>query len=386
MAPKKPQRRQPRDYFYGEVLHLPPGTVRPDHYALLGVPYFEPDHDVILRAALGRLRLLEACVVDPRPAYRAAAETLLSEVRHAQLTLLDPERRRAYDATLLGTSADGDGKAVDDREADLPAGKMLQDRYRVIREVRPGGFGRVYEALDRNLRFKVHLTVLRPRLSKDREARRSVERAARTAASVDHPGLLRIDEVGDTEGLLLARTRPVEGRTLIELVEATPRMRLDAEEARRIAGEIAAALAHAHAQGAVHGDLRPHNVYVDEQGRVVVADLAVSRAVSDASGAAGGPFREPENEASPKGDLFALGCLLFQMLAGMPPFAADGAREEARPLPDDVPRGLAEAVRRLMHPDPDHRPKDAAAVAEMLQRELANGLVEPKRRRLGRKP
>jgi len=347
--------RKPRDYFYGEVLGLPPGTRRPDHYSMLGVPYFESDRGVVLRAALDRIRLLEACQVDARPAYRKVARQLLREVQNARITLLDPVRRREYDAALMGRDPAEAREQEDDREVELRPGAMLQDRYRVMREARSGALGIVYEAMDRNLRSKVHVSVLRPRLSRDREARRAVERAARTAATLDHGGLLRVDEVASANGLLFVRTRSMEGRSLLETIEASPHMRLEDDEARRIATEVAATLQAVHEQGACHGDLRPHNVFLDRNGRVLVADACISRAVADAG---------KGDEPTPADDVFALGRLLFQMLAGMPPKTPDGT---ARPLPDGVADDLAAAVRRMLAPRGEGRPATAAEALDLLR-------------------
>jgi len=361
------RQRSPRDYFYGEVLQLPPGTQRPDHYELLGVAYFEADHDIILRAALQRLRVLEACLADPRPAYRKVLRQLMAEVRDAQMTLLDATRREAYEAQLTGRQKRKAEAAEPPREHELPLGKMFAGRYRVMGIARRGALGFVHDALDSNLRTRVHLSVLAPHLSAQRVARRPIEHAARAAAALDHPGLLRIDEVGEADGMLFVRTRAPEGKNLLEAIEATPQMRMGADEARRVAGEIAQALGYAHAQGAVHGDLRPHNVFVDAGGRVLVADAKVARAFADAAQLPPSRYREPENEPTPRGDLFALGALLYQMLAGMPPYSSDARTEPIKELPADVPADLAAAVHRLLSTNPAQRPASAAEAAELLR-------------------
>jgi hypothetical protein len=357
------RQRNPRDYFYGEVLQLPPGTKQPDHYVLLGVRYFEEDHDAILRAALERLRLLEACEADPRPAYRKVLAQLIAEVREAQMVLLDPRRRKAYDAALTGSTEVEPEEDI--RELELPPGTMYADRYRILREVRRGALGVVYEAGDKNLRTKVQVSILRPRLSHERIPRRRIEQAARAAHALDHVGILRLDEVGTGDGLLFVRTRAVERKGLLDLIEATPEMRLRPDLARAILMGIADALRYAHDQGIVHGDLRPQNVFVDDEGRVLVADFCLSRAVADALSDRSSLYREPENEPNPPADLFALGCLGYQMLAGMPPFPAGAAGEEPKPLPDDVPGDLAELVMRLLARVPAERPALEEVIAEL---------------------
>ncbi len=347
--------RRPREYFYAEVFRLPPMRGRPDHYTLLGLRYFEKDRDAILRAVMERTALLEACDAEPRPAYKKVLEQLRTEVREAQLTLLDEKRRAKYDASLIGASENAERSDEDD-ELELPPGTMFADRYRIMTEVRRGALGVVYEAMDKNLRSKVHLSVLRPKLSLDRRQRRPVANAARTMALLDHASLVKADEVGDSGGLLFLRTRAVEGRDLGEAISATPHGRFEPEEARRVARALAGALVNLHDSGAHHGDLRPGTVTLDDTGRVLVTDTAVARAVADAGGKAPTRYREPEDEASTAGDLFALGALLYLMLSGEPPFPAGARKRAAKPLPDHVPADLAQITMRLLARDPEQRP------------------------------
>ncbi len=371
--------RSPRDYFFGEILGLPPGAKDPDFYTLLGVPFFESDHGAIVRAAIERIRLLETCQADPRPGYQAALQRLLAEVRDAQMTLLDPKRRPAYDAKLTGRGSEGaageEAAAASDAEVDHKPGTMLAGRYRVLAEARKGGLGVVYDALDGNLRTRVQVSVLRPALSKDKAQRRRIEQAARAAAALAHPHILGLDEVGDAEGLLFVRTRPPEGKSVVELIEGTQDMRLDPARAREIAAAVARALVYAHEAGAVHGDLRPQAIYADTAGHVLVADFCVARAVADSGAAPVPPTRPPEGDASPAGDLFSLGCILYQMLAGMPPFTSEAVNYRPAPLPGGVPADLEALVMRCLAREPQDRPASAAEVAERLV------AVPPKRRR-----
>ncbi len=247
MGPGRPNRR-PRDYFYGEVLRLPPGTRDPDHYTLLGLPFFEEDHDAILRAALERTRVLEACQADPRPAYRQAATRLIADVREARMALLDPQRRREYDAALIGTGSREPEERKPIAPLELAAGAMFAGRYRVLGEARRGGLGVVYEALDSNLRTRVHLSVLGYELSSDRQARRAIEQAARSAAQLDHPCIVRVDEVGEASGLLFLRSRSPEGVSLPAALDATPHRRFEPGRAMEVLRQLASALAFAQDQ------------------------------------------------------------------------------------------------------------------------------------------
>jgi len=357
------RQRTAREYFCAEVLRLPPGVIKPDLYTLLGLGFFEPDHGTIVRAAMERAGVLEACLADTRPGHEKALRGLIKEIREARLTLLDPKRRKAYDATLIGHREEE--KKQEHIDVDLRPGTMVAGRYRVLGERRAGGFGKVYDALDSNLRTRVELSVLRPSLSKDKASRRRAERAARAAAALDHPGIVRVDEVGEAEGLLFVRTRQLLGKSLLEAIEATPKMRFDADLARETGQQLAEALAYAHERDVTHGDLRPHNVVVGAEGRVAIVDFRVSRAIQDALGIDPPRSRPPGEEDAPPADLFGLGCVLYQMLAGMPPFAQRGSTQ-MRELPGDVPDDLAGLTRSLLHPDPAKRPGSAAEVAGRL--------------------
>ncbi|MHC4338616.1 MAG: protein kinase domain-containing protein [Planctomycetota bacterium] len=346
------------------MLRLPPGERDPDHYTLLGLPYFEQDRDAIVRAAMERTRLLEACEADLRPGYPELAAELLVAVREAQLTLLDPLRREAYDNRLIGArEVESPPPRTPPPDLELAAGALFANRYRIMRLLRRGALGLVYEALDANLRIRVQVSALCPELSFDGEACRRIAIAARAAASLHHPNVLRADEVGEADGLLFVRMRHVDGNDLIATIEATRNMRLEAATARRTIAAIASALAHAHERGVVHGDLTPHVVFIDARERVLVADFAMARAVADESGR-GPRTRVPEKEASKAGDLFALGCLAYQMVSGMPPFAANSRTPQL--LPDDVPEDLKALITRLLARGPAQRPAGAADVAEQL--------------------
>jgi len=365
----KPDANRILAYYFGEVLRLPPGETRPDHYTLLGLPFFENDHDAIVRAAMDRINLLEPCLADPRPGHEETVEKLIAAMRRAQMTLLDPARRKRYDDRITGHGGKQERAATEDKEAELSPGQMFAGRYRVLGELRRGGLGVVYEALDSNLRTRVQLSVLRPSLSANKIARRRVERAAQSAATLRHPGILEVGEVGEADGLLFVRMRAIEGKRLLQHIESMPKMRLGPDEVRRLGGGIATTLAYAHENGVVHGDLRPHHLFLDDEGRPLIADFVVARAVADLTRDGAPRTRAPEDEASEVADLFSLGCILYQMLAGMPPFTQDTRHYVPSPLPDGVPEDLEIIIMRLLARDPDQRFQSAAEVAQRLTAE-----------------
>ena len=149
MSPEESS-KDPRDYFFGEVLRLPPGVREPDHYVLLGLQYFVSDHDEIQRAVMERMGVLDSCEADERPGYPEALAWIRRRVQSAQTTLLDEEKRKAYDARLVGATDKAEpAPTPEHKDFKLVTGRMFADRYRVLKKVRLGGLGRVYEVLDK---------------------------------------------------------------------------------------------------------------------------------------------------------------------------------------------------------------------------------------------
>ena len=211
-----------------------------------------------------------------------------------------------------------------------PLAGALGDRYELQGEIGSGGMATVYRALDHKLGRQVAVKVLHPELAPllgSGRFRREIE----IAAALQHPNIVPLFESGG-EGSVLYYTMPfIEGETLRARIERE--QQLPVEEAVRIAEEVAAALAHAHAQGIVHRDIKPENILLSG-GRAVVADFGIARAVSAAGEdrltsagiAVGTPaYMSPEQaggqtEVDGRADIYALGCVVFEMLSGEPPF------------------------------------------------------------------
>ena len=250
----------------------------------------------------------------------------------------------------------------------------LASRYRVEREVGRGAMATVYVAQDLKHDRRVAMKVLHPSLAAALGHERFL-REIRIAAALSHPHILPLHDSGEAQGFLYYVMPYVAGESL--------RQRLDRErqlplaDAVQIAKDVADGLAHAHAHGVVHRDVKPENILLAD-GHAVIADFGVARAL-DAAGpkltetgfAVGTPqYMSPEQAlAEPvdaRSDTFALGCVLYEMLAGEPPFS--GANSQAllarklhhppTPLPlirDTVPPGLAQAVQRALARSPADR-------------------------------
>jgi beta-lactam-binding protein with PASTA domain/predicted Ser/Thr protein kinase len=262
---------------------------------------------------------------------------------------------------------------------------ILANRYRLREQLGRGGMGVVWRARDERLGRDVALKVLHPWVADDPELRDRFEREATALARLEHPNVVRLYDVLESDGRTVLVMELVEGVALDTLIAGRS---LDWDEARRYCAPVAAALAHAHARGVVHRDLTPANVLVERgTGRVVVTDFGLARLARSSRTApisgvlAGTPeYWAPEQAAGgatgPATDLYALGCVLFRLLAGRMPFEGEDrlatglrrAHEDAPSLAGPAPDAPEEAVRlvdRLLARDPSAR-GNAASVAVSL--------------------
>lgn len=269
----------------------------------------------------------------------------------------------------------------------------LRDRYRIDREIGRGGMAVVFLAEDLKHRRRVAIKVLRPELARSVGSARFL-REIEIAASLSHPHILPLHDSGDAAGAggaapgLLYFVMPyVEGESL--------RTRLDREkqlpvrDALRLTLEIAGALSYAHAQGVVHRDIKPENVLLQD-GHPIVSDFGIASALHAACGdpltdpgmAIGTPaYMSPEQSAGEsvdfRSDIYSLGCLLYEMLAGDPPYTgataqAILARKAVETVPrlrtvrESVPTGVEETIRTALAKAPADRFSSVAEFAEAL--------------------
>lgn len=264
--------------------------------------------------------------------------------------------------------------------------RALEGRYDLEREVGRGGMATVWLATDRKHSRKVALKVLHPELAASVGTERFLHEIE-IVAGLTHPRILTLIDSGEADGLLFYVMPYVEGETLEErIVREGP---LPVEEALRIAREVADALAHAHEKGVIHRDIKPSNIMF-EAGHAVIADFGVARAVGAAGPegmtatglAVGTPaYMSPEQASGGKvdgrADVYALGCVLWEMLTGEPAFqGATPLAILARKVADETPSirtrrksvlpELEAVVAKAMSPDAADRYASARALEQAL--------------------
>ena len=271
---------------------------------------------------------------------------------------------------LAQTPAPGAG---DRWERALAPGTVVADRFELLREIGRGAFGVVYEARDRDLGRTVAFKAVR---AGDRAALREERllREAEAAARLSHPNIVTLYDAGRTADGPYLVFELLRGQTLADrLGQGT----IPTREVLRIGVDLAKGLAHAHAEGVVHRDLKPANVFLGEGGEAKLLDFGLAHALGRRRIDGGTPaFMAPEQwKGAPEDertDVFALGVVLFTMLAGELPFPDDDQGREvlsSRPAPAlDVPEvpALGELVARMLAKDPVDRPRDGAAVLAAL--------------------
>ncbi|HJU75299.1 MAG TPA: serine/threonine-protein kinase [Gemmatimonadaceae bacterium] len=278
--------------------------------------------------------------------------------------------------------------------------RSLASSYELDREIGRGGMGIVYLARDRRLKRHVAIKLLPPELAFRSEIRTRFLREAETAAQLSHPNIVPIYSVDERDGLVYFVMAYVDGDTVASRLHARGPMAPD--EVRHILIQTAEALAYAHERGVVHRDIKPDNILIDrEDDRVMVTDFGIARAVTEggdsrltATGMAIGTpaYMSPEQsmgerEIDGRSDLYSLGIVAYQMLAGELPFTAQSTPallvkhiSERPPSIDercpDAPRDLARAIMLLLEKEPANRFPSAEAFATALRTRNVPALPE----------
>ena len=271
--------------------------------------------------------------------------------------------------------------------------ELLDGRYELGPPLGTGGMSEVFEGYDSNLDRRVAVKFLKADVA-DPRARERFEREAQTAASFTHPNAVTVYDIGEAGNRPYIVMELVDGRNLAEVLAQTGP--LSPRQATRITDQVLAALGAAHARGLVHRDVKPGNVLVTADGSAKLADFGIAKAVSDATGGLtmtgqviGTPkYLAPEQAAgqtsTPRSDLYSTGVVLYEMLAGEPPFGGDtpvavALAHQQAPVPplgdrrSDIPPSLVATVDRALEKDPARR----FPTAEAMRSALAGGPTAP---------
>ena len=269
----------------------------------------------------------------------------------------------------------------------LTQGRVLAERYEIRRPLGQGGMGRVYEAFDRTLEVLVAIKVLRPQFAREPEMARRFLLEIRLARRITHPNVCRLHEYGESGGIRYLCMELVDGVNLKEVLRAR---RLATDRAYEIALAAAEGLEAVHAQGVIHRDFKTANIMVDGRGQVKVMDFGIAKEVgSDTTGVSlaghvlGTPeYMSPEHaQGGPvdfRSDLYALGCVIFEVFAGRALFRGTSPIDTLRRhlhQPVDfrsargllVPEALVPVLTRALAKKPEDRYASVTALAEELR-------------------
>jgi serine/threonine-protein kinase len=258
------------------------------------------------------------------------------------------------------------------RMGDLAIGSTLAG-YRIEALISSGGMGVVYRATHLGLERPVALKVIARNLADQDDFRRRFLRESRLAASLDHPSVVPIFDSREEDGELIVAMRLVEGGDLKQRLKRDGP--LPPAEAVDLLAQVADALDVAHAKGIVHRDVKPHNILL-EGNRAYLSDFGLAKAVSESGVASGASvagtveYMAPEQwrggRIGPAADIYALGCVLYESLTGIVPYA----REDADTEPE-MPAGLDEVIERAVAKDPSDRYSTAGALIEAARERAA---------------
>lgn len=302
-----------------------------------------------------------------------------AESEELEITRIEP-------STAGGSAGERSRLSLESTNATGFSGRIVA-HYRILEQIGGGGMGVVYKAEDQRLGRTVALKFLPLALSAEAEAKERFLEEARAASALDHPNICTIHEVGETEDGRLYLSMPCyDGETLRGRLDRGP---VPLGEALDIARQTALGLAKAHRQGIVHRDIKPANLMVTADGVVKILDFGVAKLVGAAVAAGPGPligtpaYMSPEQargeSVDGRADLWSLGVILYEMLAGRRAVRGDSTQailynlhwEAPEPLAEqrpDLPVEVTGIVDRLLEKDPEKRYATAGEVLADLQR------------------
>jgi len=271
--------------------------------------------------------------------------------------------------------------------AALEPGRVLGNRYEILKILGEGGMGAVYKAMDRELERLVAIKVIRPELARYPDVLQRFKQELILARQVTHRNVIRIFDLGEAEGIKFITMEYIEGRDLKGLIRE--KGKFEPKEAIEIISQVCRALDAAHSEGVIHRDLKPQNIMVDSQGKVSVMDFGIARSMDmgagmTQTGALVGTieYMSPEQAKGEtldaRSDLFSLGIIFYEVLTGDSPFVAETAmaslykriKETARPPIEahpEIPRVINDIVLRCLEMDREKRYASATDILRDLE-------------------
>lgn len=265
-------------------------------------------------------------------------------------------------------------------------GKMLGNRYEILEQLGGGGMAIVFKAKCTLLNRIVTVKILRPEFTSDQEFVDRFRREAQSVAKLSHPNIVSVYDVGEEDGIYYIVMEYIDGRTLKDVIKEKGKLPLN--EAVDIAAQICHGIGHAHENGIVHRDIKPHNILVTKGGMVKVTDFGIARAVSSATVTHSGtiigsvhyfsPEQAKGEDSGTRSDIYSAGVVLYEMITGRLPFNGETPVsvalkhiQEKPMLPSHIEptisSELERVVMRAMEKDPDLRYQTAYEMAKDLE-------------------
>lgn len=263
---------------------------------------------------------------------------------------------------------------------------LLNNRYRLLHPLGSGGMAVVYKALDEMLERTVAVKILREDYTNDKEFREQFKQEAKAAANLSHPNIVTVYDFGFDEDQVFIVIEYIEGRDLKSLIRENKPFNID--DAVSLMAQACAGIGYAHRAGLVHCDVKPHNMLVSNDFRLKVTDFGIARALATihpeekSEVVWGSPhYFSPEQAAgqapSPASDVYSLGVILYEMLAGRLPFEASDSAELSKmhrtktPIPPRqfnplIPETLEEITLKILAKEPSARYRTADQLGRVL--------------------
>jgi len=280
--------------------------------------------------------------------------------------------------------------------------KIFNSRYEIGAMIGTGGMADVYIAEDLRLHRKVAVKILRSDLARDPAFVGRFKKEALAAGGLNNPGIVAVFDSGEDGPNSYIVMELVKGHTLRQVLQSDAEISQD--EAVQIVTEILEALEYSHAQGIIHRDIKPGNIMITDSGKVKVMDFGIARALDDIgatmtntwSVVGTAQYLSPEqatgDSADARSDIYSVGCLMYELLVGRPPFIGDtpvsiAFQHVSAPLPSpsdinpDIDPNLETIIKVALHKNPDDRYQDAGAMLEDLRRAVRGEQVTTKIKR-----